>query len=202
MKKTIILICSLFALILLSGCVSIAPTRASRLYWAKDYEILSKTSERLEGTSIFNDMVLYKKNNGFGTIDAMVFGKAAPDKKQIKELKDKGYEYDMMYYFSVYYQGEGWRFIDEFKFKTDEKITELKDSNPVRKVRSIGDWVFNSEFAIFFLLNEDDIKSLLNTKTLSVQYTGSPIIKLPEEAIQKIKEFIKSEIITTPSKNW
>lgn len=200
MKKTVILICGL--LLTIASCASLAPSAASRLVWTKDYEVLSRTFERLEGTTIFNDMVLYKKTDGLGTVHAMVFGKAVPNKKQIKELKDKGYEYDLMYYFSVHYQGKRWLFIDEFKFKTDEKIIELKDSNPMREVSSLGSDVYNLESAMFFLLSEDDIKSLLNTQSLSIQYTGSPIIKLPEEAIQKIKEFIKSEIITTPSKNW
>ena len=202
MKKTIILFCSLFSLILLMGCASMATTKAARLYWAQPYEILVKSHENIEESWTNNIMPIYKEYNKlFATMNIVSIGKRKPSNERIYALKKAGYSFDAVYYFSVNYQGQDWQFIKNLNFKTDDRTVKLEDNNPKRHTITLST-VFCVEQSDFFLLNEDDIKSLLNTQSLSIQYTGSPIIKLPEEAIQKIKEFIKSEIITTPSKNW
>ena len=190
------------ATIILSSCASIAPTKAARVSFAKLYEVLSTTKTSLEGSFTFNDLVLYKKIDGFGGIDAFSFGKFKAPEQKFKALTDLGYSKKYMYYFTAYYQGRNWKFIDTLSFKTDNALFELTAESPERNVMSLSDSVYTVETAKFYLVSEEQVDSLLNTNTLQIQYTKSKIFNLTTDEIQKIKDFIKSDIITTQSKNW
>ena len=190
------------ATLVLSSCASIAPTKAARVSFAKLYEVLSSTRTSLEGDFTFNDLVLYKKIDGFGGVDAFSFGKLKAPEEKFKSLTDLGYDKKYLYYFTVYYQGRDWKFIDNLSFKTDTGLFKLTAPSPDRDVMSTSDGSYTVETAQFYLNSDEQIDSLLNTSTLQIQYTKSKIFNLSADEIQKVKDFIKSDIITTQSKNW
>ena len=202
MKKKSLMATIVFCLIFFFYGCAIAPSRASRVYWAKQYEVLSRTGETLEGTFVYNDLVLYKHpTDGMGTVCGVIFGKVLPPSNMMAEVQATGYKFDKNYYFAVFYQGHKWLFINKLDFKTDGTIIHLTDENPKRDVFSGGGSVYNTENTIFFLTAEH-VESLLNTRTLSLQHTGSDVIKFTDEEIHKIKEFIQSDMILKPSVNW
>lgn len=198
-KSFFVTIC---ATIILSSCASIAPTKAARVSFAKLYEVLSSTRTSLEGDFIVNDLVLYKKIDGIGGIDAFSFGKLKAPEEKFKSLTDLGYGKKYLYYFTVYYQGRDWKFIDKLSFKTDTGLFKLTALSPNRDVMSTMDTSYTVETAQFYLSSDEQVDSLLNTSTLQIQYTKSKIFNLTADEIQKIKDFIKNDIITTQSKNW
>ncbi|NVP23807.1 hypothetical protein [Treponema phagedenis] len=47
--------------VFISGCASIAPTRASRAYWEKQFGILVRNTPSVDGNKITNNLLIYKK---------------------------------------------------------------------------------------------------------------------------------------------
>lgn len=190
----------------ISGCASIAPTRASRAYWEKQFGILVRNTPSVDGNKITNNLLIYKKSDGFGGVQCLLAGKILPEENAMNTLKEKGYTGEYIYFFDVLYQDpRTWAFIDSLDFKTDTSTVKLKDKNPTRDVIRIGNDSFVHEFARF-IITPEEINNILKTNSLIVQYKGEKsyfdILTFKGDDLQKIKDFITADILTEPSKNW
>lgn len=181
------------------GCASIAPTRTARTAWAKEFEVLTSVVETLKGTIIDNDMLVFKKTDGFGTIDSVLISKEYAPAEFFTDSAANGYKYDYFCKFKIFHEGKDWLFIDTMLLKTDAGVITLEDDTPKRDVRRIADDTYVEEQVEFFIT---DVDSLLTTKTLSIQHKGIGIVHFTDEEIEKIQSFLNQDVITIPSKNW
>ena len=178
MKKLIILLLIILGFI---GCMSTneslykLPTNDG----SGSYDIGTTHYEDIEGNFYFISSPVYDSYPLFGDMEYVMINKSVSENR------------DSYYFISIYYTGEDWRFMEDFKFKIDGDLFTITDKDPSRNV-GVGLGVSER---LMFLLSTEIINRLLNAETIVMQYYATPIT-LDESQITIIQSFL------TDTKNY
>jgi hypothetical protein len=173
MKKLAVLVV-VFACFLVVGCRS------------NPYSIETNEIKDINGTIYTSSITLY------ADYTALFY----QDKLTISQVKQNNVEF---YRFEVELYKSDWIFVDTLKLKINNgDVITLNDDKPLRKVipgtvgtkYSMGTPTRVYELA-YFVIDSDTINKLKNCDTFVFQHKLEPVT-LPPEAVNAIKDFLKS----------